>query len=119
MHNDTAEHRSKTQLASAVDGPLLADSVSRIYVKLSRSQRITPEGWQEAAYAPFSITESPIRPALTPSGGPCKRYGGGRNRNAAVRRNTATERGGLRLSQPASPAGGPDRGRPVGWRSWR
>ncbi|MFO0707668.1 MAG: alpha-glucan family phosphorylase [Nitrospira sp.] len=35
-------------------------------------QRITPEGWQEAAYAPFSITESPIRPALTPSGVPCK-----------------------------------------------
>lgn len=41
VHNDTAEHRSKTQLASAVNGPLLADSVSRIYVKLSRSQRIT------------------------------------------------------------------------------
>ncbi|ULA65586.1 MAG: Maltodextrin phosphorylase [Nitrospira sp.] len=35
-------------------------------------QRITPEGWQEAAYSPFNREESPIRPALTPSGAPCK-----------------------------------------------
>ena len=35
-------------------------------------QRITPEGWQEAAYAPFNRNESPIRPALTPSGTPRK-----------------------------------------------
>ncbi len=35
-------------------------------------QRITAEGWQEAAYAPFNPEESPIHPALTPSGEPCK-----------------------------------------------
>jgi glycogen phosphorylase len=35
-------------------------------------QRITPEGWQEAAYAPFNQAESPIRPALIPSGDPCR-----------------------------------------------
>ena len=35
-------------------------------------QRITPEGWQEAAYAPFKREESPIRPALTPDGTLCK-----------------------------------------------
>ena len=35
-------------------------------------QQITPEGWQEAAYAPFNREESPIRPALTPSGAPCR-----------------------------------------------
>lgn len=35
-------------------------------------QRITSEGWQEAAYAPFNREESPIHPALTPSGDPCK-----------------------------------------------
>jgi len=35
-------------------------------------QRITPEGWQEAAYAPFKQAESPIHPALTPSGDPCR-----------------------------------------------
>jgi len=31
-------------------------------------QRITPEGWQEAAYAPFNRAESPVHPALTPTG---------------------------------------------------
>ena len=35
-------------------------------------QRITPEGWQEAAYAPFNRDDSPIRPALTPSGTPSR-----------------------------------------------
>lgn len=35
-------------------------------------QRITPEGWQEAAYAPFNREDSPIRPALTPSGEACR-----------------------------------------------
>jgi len=35
-------------------------------------QRITPEGWQEAVHAPFSRLDSPIRPALTPSGEPCR-----------------------------------------------
>ena len=35
-------------------------------------QRITPEGWQEAAYAPFNREESPIHPALTPSGEACR-----------------------------------------------
>nr|WP_238590472.1 alpha-glucan family phosphorylase [Nitrospira moscoviensis] len=35
-------------------------------------QRITPEGWQEAAYAPFTREESPIHPALTPAGDPCR-----------------------------------------------
>ena len=35
-------------------------------------QRITPEGWQEAAYASFNREESPIHPALTPSGTPCR-----------------------------------------------
>lgn len=35
-------------------------------------QRITPEGWQEAIYAPFNREESPIHPALTPSGEACR-----------------------------------------------
>lgn len=35
-------------------------------------QRITPEGWQEATYAPFNREDSPIHPALTPSGQPCR-----------------------------------------------
>ncbi|MFO0780004.1 MAG: alpha-glucan family phosphorylase [Nitrospira sp.] len=35
-------------------------------------QRITPEGWQEAAYAPFNRDESPIHLAKTPSGEPCR-----------------------------------------------
>ncbi|HMF86208.1 MAG TPA: alpha-glucan family phosphorylase, partial [Nitrospiraceae bacterium] len=35
-------------------------------------QRITPEGWQEAAYAPFNRAVSPIHPALTPSGDACR-----------------------------------------------
>ena len=35
-------------------------------------QRITAEGWQEAAYAPFNRDESPVHPALTPSGEPCR-----------------------------------------------
>ncbi|HEY6085497.1 MAG TPA: alpha-glucan family phosphorylase, partial [Nitrospira sp.] len=35
-------------------------------------QRINPEGWQEAAYAPFNRADSPIHPALTPSGEPCR-----------------------------------------------
>ena len=49
-------------------------------------QRITPEGWQEAAYAPFNRDESPIHLALTPSGEPC-RFAvemGGRRVTAAV-----------------------------------
>lgn len=33
-------------------------------------QRITPDGWQEAHYEPFNQLESPITPALTPSGPP-------------------------------------------------
>jgi len=35
-------------------------------------QRITTEGWQEAAYAAFNREESPIHPALTPSGEACR-----------------------------------------------
>jgi len=35
-------------------------------------QRITAEGWQEAAYAAFNRDESPIHWALTPSGEPCR-----------------------------------------------
>ncbi|MDF0667744.1 MAG: alpha-glucan family phosphorylase [Nitrospira sp.] len=35
-------------------------------------QRITPEGWQEAAYSPFNREESPVHPALTPSGESCR-----------------------------------------------
>lgn len=35
-------------------------------------QRITAEGWQEAAYAPFNSEESPIHPALTSSGETCR-----------------------------------------------
>ncbi|MCS6898012.1 MAG: DUF3417 domain-containing protein, partial [Nitrospira sp.] len=35
-------------------------------------QRLTPEGWQEATYAPFDRDESPIHPALTPSGERCR-----------------------------------------------
>lgn len=34
-------------------------------------QRIRSDGWQEAEYEPFNRLESPIRPALTPSGSPC------------------------------------------------
>ena len=49
-------------------------------------QRITPEGWQEAAYAPFNREDSPIHPALTPSGEPCRFTVdmGGRNVTAVV-----------------------------------
>lgn len=49
-------------------------------------QRITPEGWQEAAYAPFNRNDSPITPALTPTGEQC-RFNvdmGGRNVTAIV-----------------------------------
>ncbi|WP_447979872.1 alpha-glucan family phosphorylase [Candidatus Nitrospira bockiana] len=35
-------------------------------------QRISPEGWQEAHYEPFNRLESPITPALSPSGVPCQ-----------------------------------------------
>jgi starch phosphorylase len=35
-------------------------------------QRITPDGWQVPEYQPFNRLESPIRPALTPSGEPCR-----------------------------------------------
>ena len=34
-------------------------------------QSITPDGWQEAEYAPFNRDESPINAALTPEGNPC------------------------------------------------
>ncbi|HEX8750554.1 MAG TPA: alpha-glucan family phosphorylase, partial [Nitrospira sp.] len=49
-------------------------------------QRITPEGWQEAAYAPFNREESPIHPALTPEGEACRFHVemGGRNVTAVV-----------------------------------
>ena len=49
-------------------------------------QRITTEGWQEAAYAPFNREDSPIHPAQTPSGDVC-RFNvdmGGRNVTAMV-----------------------------------
>ena len=49
-------------------------------------QRISPEGWQEATYAPFNRHESPIQLAQTPSGQPC-RFSvdiGGRRVTAAV-----------------------------------
>ncbi|MCA1958687.1 MAG: alpha-glucan family phosphorylase [Nitrospira sp.] len=35
-------------------------------------QRLTPEGWQEATYAPFARDESPVHPARTPSGEICR-----------------------------------------------
>jgi starch phosphorylase len=35
-------------------------------------QRISPDGWQQAEYEIFNRLESPIRPALTPSGKPCR-----------------------------------------------
>ncbi len=35
-------------------------------------QRITPDGWQEAQREPFNRLESPIHPAITPSGEPCQ-----------------------------------------------
>ena len=35
-------------------------------------QRLSPEGWQEAEYEPFNRLESPIQPALTLSGFPCR-----------------------------------------------
>jgi starch phosphorylase len=49
-------------------------------------QRITAEGWQEAAYAPFNREDSPIHPALTPSGEACRFTVdmGGRNVTAVV-----------------------------------
>jgi len=49
-------------------------------------QRITAEGWQEAAYAPFNRDDSPIKPALTPSGERCRINVdmGGRNVTAIV-----------------------------------
>lgn len=49
-------------------------------------QRITTEGWQEAAYAPFIRDESPIHPALTLSGEHCRFTVdmGGRNVAAVV-----------------------------------
>jgi glycogen phosphorylase len=49
-------------------------------------QRITPEGWQEAAYAPFNREDSPIHPAVTPAGGQCRFTVdmGGRNVAAVV-----------------------------------
>ncbi|MET0515305.1 MAG: alpha-glucan family phosphorylase [Nitrospiraceae bacterium] len=34
-------------------------------------QRVTAEGWQEAAYAAFNRQESPIHQAISPSGAPC------------------------------------------------
>ncbi|MCE3223730.1 MAG: glgP [Nitrospira sp.] len=34
-------------------------------------QRINPEGWQEATYAPFNRHDSPIQQAMTPAGVPC------------------------------------------------
>ena len=34
-------------------------------------QRINPEGWQEATYAPFNRHDSPIQQAMTPAGIPC------------------------------------------------
>ena len=34
-------------------------------------QRINPEGWQEATYAPFNRHDSPIHQAMTPTGIPC------------------------------------------------
>ena len=34
-------------------------------------QRINPEGWQEATYAPFNRYDSPIHQAMTPAGLPC------------------------------------------------
>jgi glycogen phosphorylase len=49
-------------------------------------QRLTQEGWQEAAYAPFNREESPIQPAQTPSGEACRFTVemGGRHVTAAV-----------------------------------
>ena len=49
-------------------------------------QRITPEGWQEAAYAPFNRDESPVNLARTPSGEPYQFVVdmGGRRVTAAV-----------------------------------
>jgi len=49
-------------------------------------QLINVDGWQEAAYAPFSRKDSPIRPALTAAGEPCRINVdmGGRNVTAVI-----------------------------------
>jgi starch phosphorylase len=49
-------------------------------------QRLSQEGWQEAAYAPFTREESPIQAAQTPSGEACRFTVemGGRHVTAAV-----------------------------------
>lgn len=56
--------------ASDLGVPLIG--VGFMYPQGYFRQRLTPEGWQEAAYAPFNREESPIHPARTPSGDICR-----------------------------------------------
>lgn len=55
--------------ASDLGVPLVA--LGFMYPQGYFHQRIRPDGWQEAEYEPFNRLESPIRPAMTPSGTPC------------------------------------------------
>ena len=56
--------------ASDLGVPLIG--VGFMYPQGYFRQRLTPEGWQEAAYAPFNREESPIHLARTPSGDICR-----------------------------------------------
>ncbi|MGH7255883.1 MAG: alpha-glucan family phosphorylase [Nitrospirales bacterium] len=55
--------------ASDLGIPLLG--IGFMYPQGYFRQRINPEGWQEAEYYPFNQMESPIQPALAPSGDQC------------------------------------------------
>ena len=70
--------------ASDLGVPLIG--VGFMYPQGYFRQRLTPEGWQEAAYAPFNREESPIHLARTPSGDICRFTVemGGRHVTAAV-----------------------------------
>ena len=61
-------------------------------------QRITPEGWQEAAYAPFNQAESPIHHALTPSGDACRITGRDREQGRGCSGLESARRAGDPLS---------------------
>ena len=108
--------------------------------RLHVSPRLFPptdhaEGWQEAAYAPFNREDSPIHPALTPSGEPCRFTVdmGGRNVTAVVWKvlvgriplylidtdvpeNSAGEPGALRSSLRRRPGDAALPRNPVGYR---
>lgn len=56
--------------ASDLGIPLVG--VSFMYSQSYFRQIVGPDGWQEAVYESFNREESPIQPALTPSGTPCR-----------------------------------------------